>query len=254
MIEDYPGECYPTDIIGAIGAIHRADAVLKTDHSAFIQRALRGFEPPQVDGHGLPPYSSIMTTGMMMQPSRGCGDSYALFVAPEIWPTVAHDWYKNYDAYFWQRWMGLVGFREFANDTPPAMTFSDVDSGPVILGFGFAASAFGTGAARINGRLDEGGPLAAEMLVSSWPLANGTLLIPRLLSDGADAPYLGEEGILFCLTRKPMAGIEIKTGPVMTPFVWVMLFFYFGMGAFFARSFVGLTVAYFRSRFSMKIS
>ena len=45
----------------------------------------------------------------------------------------------------------------------------DVDSGPV-------------GAARANGRFDHAYPLSAEMLFACWPLPDGTLLFPRILS------------------------------------------------------------------------
>ena len=39
LLDDYPGQCFPIDIVPAIAAIRRADAVLGTDHSAFVARA-----------------------------------------------------------------------------------------------------------------------------------------------------------------------------------------------------------------------
>ena len=240
LLEDYPGECYPGDVVAAIAAIRRADAVLGTDHSAFVERALRAFQPPQVGAYGLPPFMASAASGMAEAEPRGCGNSYILNFAPEIWPATARDWYRSYDAQYWQRGMGIAGFREFSRDTPKSETFNDVDSGPVILGFGVSASAFGVGAARVNGHMDQAGPLAAEMLATSWPAADGTLLLPRLLSYTSGAPYLGEAGILFCLTRQPLGGVQKEGGSVMTPFVWAMLVFYFGMAAFFMRAFVVL--------------
>jgi len=53
---------------------------------------------------------------------------------------------------------------------------------------GVAASAFGVGAARKNGRFDRAFPLAAEMLATVGELPNGVLAIPRLLSNLSDAP------------------------------------------------------------------
>lgn len=248
LIDDYPGQCYPTDIIGAITGIHRADTVLKTDHSTFVQRAMRGFQPPQADPYGLPPYNSNANSGAPQSDSRGCGTSFALICSPEIWPLAAQAWYQSYDAHFWQKRMGLVGFCEFAKETPKDQVFSDVDSGPVVLGFGFAASAFSTGAARINGRMDEAGPLSAEMLVSSWPLSNGVLFVPRLLSNATDAPYLGETGILYCLTRQPVAGIETPCTSVMTPFVEGVLILYFGLAVLLALPFAELVRASCRAK------
>jgi hypothetical protein len=96
-----------------------------------------------------------------------------------------------------------------------------VDAGPVLKGFGCAACAFGVGAARVNGHFEHAYPLTAEMLVASWPLPNGTRLFPRLLSNAADAPYLGEAAILFNLTRLPAEGVPIKIGGSLPRFVLI---------------------------------
>lgn len=57
LLDDYPGQCYPVDIVPAIAAIQRADAVLGMDHSQFVARAIRGFEDTRLDSHtGLPAY------------------------------------------------------------------------------------------------------------------------------------------------------------------------------------------------------
>jgi hypothetical protein len=231
LLDDYPGQCYPTDIISAIGAIKRADRVLHTDHSAFIQKALRAFVKPIADSHGLPPYNVMAPTGSQLQPSRGCGNSFALIATPNLWPEQSTDWYRRYVDQFWQERNGLVGFREFAKDTPASMEFMDVDSGPVIWNYGVAASAFGVGTARAQGDMERAAPLTAEMLVSSWPLPNGTLLMPRILSDSIDAPYVGEAGILYCLTR-PIPPGTVPADGIMTPFVWLVLLGYFGLSIF----------------------
>jgi hypothetical protein len=248
-IDDYPGECFPTDIVGAVAAIRRSDDVLKTDHSAFVMSALRGFQGGQLAAHGLPPYNADAVMGTLLGDSRGTGNSYALVFAPEIWPAVVRDWYANYDVNFWQRRLGMAGFREFSRDTPASSTFADVDSGPVLLNFGVAASAFGVAAARVNGRMDEAGPLSAEMLASSWPLPGGRLLLPRLLSNASDAPYIGEAAILFCLTRQPIAGVQQPCASVMTPIVWLLLLVYLVFGLLCMWPFVqGLRELYRRAR------
>ena len=129
---------------------------------------------------------------------------------------------------FWQERDGIVGYREFSKETPTEEMFTDVDSGPSLLNFGFAASAFGVGAARVQGRLDRAGPLMAEMLVSCVPLVNNTLAVPRILSNATDAPYLGEACILYNLTRQPLHGVTQPCTSTLTPFVYVMCIIYFG--------------------------
>lgn len=119
----------------------------------------------------------------------------------------------------------MAGFREFPKQMPGKDWYADVDAGPVIGGIGFAASAFGVGAARVNGRFDHAYPLTAEMYATSWPLPNRTLLLPRLLSNAADAPYLGEAAILYVLTRSPADGFAVKTGGSIPALVVMIIAF-----------------------------
>ncbi len=230
LLDDYPGECYPGDVLTAIAMMHRADAVLGTDHSAFFARAIRGFQNKALDSRGLVPYFAIAPLGEPADSSRGCGNSYVSLFSPEIWPEPARKWYDLYTQYFWQEAWTCAGFREFPKDLSRNDWYIDVDAGPVLKGFGCAACAFGVGAARVNGHFEHAYPLAAEMLVTSWPLPNGTRLIPRLLSNATDAPYLGEAGILFNLTRLPAAGVPIQTGGFLPGFVLIFLALQFGCG------------------------
>jgi len=59
------------------------------------------------------------------------------------------------------------------------------------------------------GRPDHTYPLAAQAIVASWPLPDGTLLGPRILSNFSDAPYLGEAALLFALTREPIEATKL---------------------------------------------
>lgn len=117
-----------------------------------------------------------------------------------------------------------------ANEAAGILCRGHCDSGLVLKGFGCAACAFGVGAARVNGHFEHAYPLTAEMLATSWPLPNGTRLFPRLLSNAADAPYLGEAAILFNLTRLPAEGFAVKTGGSIPWFVWIFLGLQLGVG------------------------
>jgi hypothetical protein len=229
LLDDYPGECYPIDIMPAIAAIQRADAVLGTDHSARIVRALRAFEGAVLDPNTqLPTYVANSKSGQGFGSARGIGASFMLIWAPEVWQETAQQWYVRYDEHFWQADWFLAGFREFPQNRKHANFWLDVDAGPVLFGYGTAASAFGIGAARVNGRFEQAYPLSAEALVASWPLPNGTLLLPRLLSDFSDAPYVGEAALLFNLTRKPIFANQAEAGKL--PFiVWFAIAVYVGL-------------------------
>lgn len=234
LLDDYPGQCYPIDIVPAIAAIRRADAVLGTDHSAFVARAIRGFEGERLDRNtGLPAYVVDSKTGRPEDSARGVGLSFMLIWAAELWPQTAESWYDKYERQFWQEGTWFAGFREFPRDIDVGwFNMSDVDAGPVIGGYGVAASAFGVGAARVMGRTDQAYKLAAQALAVTWPLPDGTLLTPRILSNISDAPYLGEAATLFALTRRSLAPLRGESHVSPPVSVYVGLGVLLGLGAF----------------------
>jgi hypothetical protein len=203
VLEDYPGQAYSVDVLLAYASLARANARLGHADAAWIARGLRAFSAGYVDARtGLPGYFVDADNGTTPDAARGVGLSMMLVFAHELWPDVAANWYARYTAQFWQERDGLAGFREFAaGDSPPIDWTLEVDAGPVIAGFGTAASAFGLGATRARGDLDRAYPLAAQALVAAWPLPNGTLLGPRVLSNAIDAPYTGESALLFAMSR-----------------------------------------------------
>ncbi len=230
VLHDYPGECYPIDVLVAIGFIRRADSVLGTDHSAFVRRAVRAFEGSMADDLGLVPYRVDMSTYEKVQPSRGIGNSWVAMFAPELWPDRAQTWYGAYEESFWQDRFWAEGFREFARGRGDSSWQVEVDAGPVIDGFGTSASAFGIGAARRNGRFDHAYTLSAQLSAASWTLPGGTLLWPRLFSHAAAAPYLGECAVLYFLTVPPEPGVAIVRGGGLPGLVYVGFLAYFGVG------------------------
>ncbi len=234
LLDDYPGQCYPVDIVPAIAAIRRADAVLGTDHSAFVARAIRGFQDTRLDMHTeLPGYVASSRTGQALDSARGVGLSFMLIWAPQIWPQTALLWYDKYESQFWQRGGWLAGFREYPKGIEVGwFTMNDVDAGPVVAGFGVAASAFGAGATRAMGDTDRAYALGAEAMLAAWPLPDGTLLVPRMLSSFSDAPYLGEAATLFALTRRPLMPVRREAPPSVPWIVYagVLAFLVVGSG------------------------
>ena len=106
----------------------------------------------------------------------------------------------------------------------------DVDSGPVIFGFGSVASAFGIGAAKATGRLDHAVPMTLEAVACAWPTPFGGLIPGILGRVAADAGCLGEVALLFSMTR-PLRGLEVV--PFVGHFpgtVWLLLCTYASIG------------------------
>jgi hypothetical protein len=179
----------------------------------------------------LPPYAAGSGSGFPVSETRGCANSYMCLTAPELWPAQARQWFALYDKLFWQERITAVGYREYLKDVPHSEWTMDVDAGPVIAGHGVAASAFGIGAARKNGRFDRAYPLAAEMLATVGELSNGVLAMPRLLSNLSDAPMLGEAAILWQLSIQPEKGFPVKAGGSIPGYVYIVLISVFLFGA-----------------------
>ncbi len=224
LIEDYPGQTYPVDVLLAYAAIARVQMRLGHVDSAFVQRARRAFEGPALDSQrGLPAYAVDAETGEALDVARGVGLSAMLTFAPELWPKQSLHWYERYVEQYWQSRYGWVGFREYPKTPDTLLDWSvEVDAGPVMAGFGTAANAFGLGAARTHGRMQEAFPLAAEALLAAWPLPNGTLLGPRLVSNLSDAPFIGEAAFLFNFSRTPRLPVALSSASVPLA-VWCLL-------------------------------
>ena len=203
-----------------------------TNYSVFVNRALRGFTGARATRLGLPPYQAQATTGRPNSEARGCANSYFGLTAPELWPVEARQWFQLYDKFFWQEGFSAVGFREFAKGNIESNWNLDVDSGPVMAGYGVSANAFGVGAARKNGRFDRAYPLATEMIATAWELPGGVLATPRLLSNLSDAPLLGEAAILWLLTVQPQKGFPVKTGGSVPLYVHLVTLGALVLGAF----------------------
>jgi hypothetical protein len=233
LLNDYPGECYHVDIVFAIRAIRNADAVLGTDHSAFVQRELRAY-PPGV----LPPYFADQVTGEGRSPVRGCSTSPFLIHAPMLWPGHVKEWEELYNRDFWQSRWWAAGYREFSRKDAAALgigeSYSDVDAGPVIAGFGSAASAFGIGSTRATGDTARARVLTLEALAVAWPLPGGGFFLPRLVSDKIHAPLLGECGLLYALTQPALLPFHADAGIGIPGMVWMISGLQFVLGVLFA--------------------
>jgi hypothetical protein len=223
ILDDYPNEAYSVDVLLAYAVIARTQRRLGTADAAWVARARRAFSGDFLDAaHGLPVYAVDSETGIALSDARGVGLSMMLIWAHELWPDLASSWYDRYVEHFWQERWGLAGFREFSRRANAPDWTSEVDAGPVVAGFGAAANGFGVGTTRIRGDMRRGYALTAQALVAAWPLPNGTLLGPRLVSNLVDAPYTGEAALLFAWSRMPASPIttEATSIPVV---VWPAL-------------------------------
>lgn len=216
VVEDYPGQSYSVDVLLAYAAIARFHSRVGQVDPQWIARAQRAFSGNYIDSRtGLPAYLIDAESGASADWARGVGISMMLIHAHELWPDLGKTWYARHVENFWQERLGLAGFREYPASHPGTIDWGmDVDAGFVFAGFGTAASAFGLGATRVHGDTERAMSLTAQALLAAWPLANDTLLGPRLVSNLIDAPYTGEAALLYVLTRTSQVPGSPATGSV----------------------------------------
>ena len=229
--DDYPGECYPADMLWAVAAIQRAARLDGTHHDALAESLMETYDGPLKAAEGLPAFQADSRSGYIIQGARGCGNSGILLFASELDPEIAGRWYNAYDKNFWKDTPWCVGFTEKPLQSQD--DFMDVDSGPVIFGIGSVALAFGIGASKTVGRIDRAAPLTMETVACSWPTPFG-FLIPGLMGRlAAQSWSLGEVAILFSMTRPTLAAETVPFEGHAPPIVWILFCVYAGAGTFF---------------------
>lgn len=231
LLDDYPYECYPNDILWAVAAIQRAAVLDQTNHDDLARSLMAAFDGEDVAVKGLPAYQMNAQQGWVLQDPRGVGNSGILVFAAELDPAIASRWYTAHAKDFWKDNGWLAGFTEMPRGAGEVMM--DVDSGPVMFEFGSVASAFGIGAANTLGHLDHSVPLTLEAIACSWPTPFG-FLVPQLMGYVAvDSRSLGEVALLFSMSR-PSSVSEITPYDGNVPgIVWLMLAAYLGVGSMF---------------------
>lgn len=229
--DDYPGECYPADMLWAVAAIERAGRLDGARHDDLARGLMASFDGPLLAPEGLPAFQAESRTGRIQQGARGCANSGILLFAAELDPAVAGRWYEAYEKSFWKDNGWIAGFTEMPRDARDDLM--DVDSGPVLCRIGSVASAFGIGAARTAGRVDQAAPLTAEVVACSWPTPFGFLL-PGLMGRVAVKSWsLGEVALLFSMTRPTLAAKTVSFDGHAPLIVWILLLVYAGGGVFF---------------------
>jgi len=229
VLDDYPGECYPSDVLWAVAAILRSDRILGSDHSHLKDGLIKAFLARSLTKEGLPAYAVDKNTGFPTAVARGCANSGILIFASELNAEIAQQWYGKHEKYFWQENRWIRGFREFTRDH--SGEWRDVDTGPIIGGYGSVASLFGIGAARTVGRMDHSVPLTMEVFALSWPSPFG-LLIPSFLSYvGTGAECLGDVAVVFLMTRPIASEYFVSFDGSIPLIVWIALGFYVAGGA-----------------------
>jgi hypothetical protein len=156
QVESYPGEIYPVDEAAGLAALALHAKATHASPSPGLVRGLESLRARGVDHatgllyQSVPANQSVSGNPSVPGAPRGSGTALAVyFLAYADAPLAA----SLYRALREQLFRTVLGFGAVLEHPSGAWT-SDVDSGPVVFGFGVSATGFAIGASRAQGDRD----------------------------------------------------------------------------------------------------
>jgi len=151
LVETYPGEAYPADMSAVIGAIGQHAELTGTDRADWLAAWSKLLRDQYQDPRSHLLYQALDPhTGEPLDQPRGSGTALAIYFLHWADPELSrelHVW-LNRQCYRFPAGLGFGAIKEY----PPSAAggYGDVDSGPVILGYGTSATGFALSGARLH--------------------------------------------------------------------------------------------------------
>lgn len=147
FIESYSGMSWPADNVVATSSLAMHERIRPNAHKAVIDRWLVQVGK-RYDERGMIPHAWDPFADRQQEHARGCSQALINAFLPMIDSTLAREQFALFRQHFFMERFGVPLVREY----PKGITgWGDVDSGPVVLGAGCAASVVGSAACRQNG-------------------------------------------------------------------------------------------------------
>jgi hypothetical protein len=145
LIETYPGETYPVDVSAAVAAIDLHAHITNANSSSFVDRWVSNIQSKLLDGNT----GYLSQTGPEPGIHRGSGTSLAAyflgFAPTDSAQQLTQDLYQSLRVHGFRSIGGFGVVREYASDYSDG---GDIDSGPVIQGFGVSVTGFALASAK----------------------------------------------------------------------------------------------------------
>lgn len=195
FVETYPGEVYPVDNTAALAALAVHARATKQPPPPAL---LRGLDA--VRANGIDPATGLLFQRVSVDGAkprdvaRASGTALAAYFLSFADEPTSSSLFRALERQF-RTVLGFGGMMEY----PTGARGGDIDSGPVILGFGVSASGFAIGASRAHGDRDKFTSLYATAHLFGAPLDE----------DGTRTYVTGGpigDAILFAMLTAPRAG------------------------------------------------
>lgn len=195
LLETYPGEWYPVDNAAALGSIAVHARATGRDYSALLQREKDLYRTRYIESSSGLLIQAINEKGYPRNQGRGSGTALGIFFIHHAYPDLGKELYRGITQSLESSLFNFGAIREYPHGEDG---ISDIDSGPIILGFGFSATGFTIGAARAYGDSRLYSRLYSSAVLAGAPsLRDGRL---DFLTGGS----LGNAILLAMLTTAPI--------------------------------------------------
>lgn len=139
FLESYIYASWPADMVVLMAALAEHDRLTAPKYQDLLQKWMLEVDE-KTDQLGLIPHAVHPYTGKTLEAARGSSQSLILNFLLEIDSAYAWRKFPIYKKHFLAYRFGLPGVREYPRGN---LGFGDIDSGPVLLGIGGAASIVG---------------------------------------------------------------------------------------------------------------
>ncbi len=172
LLETYPREAYPVDNCAVIGSIGLYDRATGADHSELLRRWIERCKANYVHPETGLLYQAVgHRNGDPQDAPRGSGTCLGLYFLSFSHPGLSAELYRAVKAELTSRVLGFGGVREYPRSWPDGR--GDVDSGPIVWGFGMSATGFALGGARVHDDRTHFADLYATAHLVGAPVARG---------------------------------------------------------------------------------
>jgi hypothetical protein len=202
LLESFPGEVFPVDNGAVVGSIGLHDLATGADHARLLRRWEARLRRRSVD-----PVSGLLfqrvhaDDGTMADLPRGSGTALAIYFLSFSHPELSRQLYDALKEQLADTFLGFGVVREYPDRYSGSP--GDIDSGPVVLGYGLSATGFTLAGSRIHGDRDLSSRLASTVHLFGAPLDRGESL--EFVTGGP----LGN-AIIFAMLTAPTAGLQEK--------------------------------------------
>ena len=167
----YYGGAWPADVLVSVASLSLHDRVFEPKYKQTIHDWLEKIKN-QFDVNGMIPHSVRPSDGRPIEKARGSSQALMLIFLRDIDQQLASDQFKLFKEKFIDTKFGLTGIREYSKGE---FGMGDVDSGPVVFGFGGAATIVGVQTLFLYGEYELSVKIRNTIEALGFPLVNGNV-------------------------------------------------------------------------------